>query len=66
MGAYLRFWKQCFDFNGITSKNDYRVSFVLFLLFGSLLRFLEMLFLLFEFDLTADQASQGLLFTILD
>ena len=64
MVAYFRFWKHCFDFRGLTSRRDYCTSVFSFVLFGSLIRFLEMIFLLFVFDATAQQASQGFLFTI--
>ena len=64
MGAYFRFWKHCFDFKGMTARKDYITSVILFLLFGNLIRFLEMGFLLFVFDVTSQQTSQGILFTI--
>ena len=64
MGAYFRFWKHCFDFRGLTSRRDYCTSVIYFLLCGNFIRFLEMIFLLFVFDVAAQQASQGFLFTI--
>jgi len=64
MIAYFRFWKHCFDFMGITSRKDYGKSVFLFILFGSQIRFLEMLFLEFTFDMPTELASHGLLFTI--
>lgn len=64
MGAYFRFWKQCFDFKNMTSRKDYRKSLFLFVVFGSLIRFLEILFLEFTFDMPTELASHGPLFTI--
>ena len=64
MVAYFSFWKHWFDFKGRTSRSDYCASVFFYVLFGSLIRFLEMIFLLFVFDATAQQASQGFLFTI--
>ena len=64
MGAYFRFWKFCFNFQGTTSRRDFWVSGILFNFFGTIIKITEMLILTLKYDVPAEQAAQGPIFML--
>ncbi len=64
MRAYFRFWKDCLNFKGTTSRRDFWVSGILFNVFGFPIHLTEALILTLKYDVPVEQASNGPIFMI--
>ena len=64
MGAYFRFWKNFLSFKGTTNRRDFWVSGILFNFIGLPINLTEALILTLKYDVPAEQAVKGPIFTV--
>ena len=64
MRAYFRFWKDCLNFKGTTTRRDFWVSGILFNLFGVPINLTEALILTLKYGVPPEQATKGPVFMI--